>query len=98
MLSKEIKDEIFRLPEHEKRHLIEEIWDSIDSIPAHHERILKERLESYESDKSNAVTLEEFHNRVENFATRIHNRFRDLGGVDLEKMPKKPIDGKRTEL
>ena len=63
MLSKAIKDEIFRLPEQEKRHLIEEIWDSIESIPAHHDRILKERMETYETDKANAVTLEEFERR-----------------------------------
>jgi putative addiction module component (TIGR02574 family) len=67
MLSKAIKEQIFSLPEHEKRHLIEEIWDSMEaihSIPEHHERILKERLESYEADASNAVTLEEFERRL----------------------------------
>ncbi len=64
MLSKAIKDEIFRLPEQEKRHLIEEIWDSIESIPAHHDRILKERMESYESDKLKAIPLKEVERRL----------------------------------
>jgi putative addiction module component (TIGR02574 family) len=65
MLSKAIKEEIFRLPDQEKRHLIEEIWDSIDQIPSHHHRILKERLETYEVDKTNSISLDEFRQRKE---------------------------------
>jgi len=71
MLSKAIKDEIFRLPEQEKRLLIEEIWDSMEAIPAIY---------------------------VNDLATRIHNRFQEFGGVDLEPMPRKPIEERRTEF
>jgi putative addiction module component (TIGR02574 family) len=69
MITESLKKELFRLPVQEKRVLIEMLWDSIhDSeteipIPSHHERILRERMATYETDKANAVTLEEFERR-----------------------------------
>ena len=63
--------EIARLSSPEKILLVEDLWDSIASdessvpIPQSHMKELDRRLNSYESDPGNLLSLEELQGRIE---------------------------------
>jgi len=63
--------EIARLSTSEKILLVEDLWDSITldesnvPVPQRHKEELDSRLQSYESDPGNLLSLEELQGRIE---------------------------------
>jgi len=63
--------EIARLSTSEKILLVEDLWDSITldesnvPVPQSHKEELDRRLQSYESDPGNLLSLEELQGRIE---------------------------------